>query len=116
MFFDLALIEMVKKVFISLIAVVLAGLLLSACYGKTAEYKLSKMKDGELIQHITSSNVTIPENVSIDTIREIIIQLEENPEYPAPVLGYTVMEDFFEDIRIIVKEYYAFGSQAVSFN
>lgn len=60
--------------------------------------------------------MTIPENVSIDTIREIIIQLEENPEYPAPVLGYTVMEDFFEDIRIIVKEYYAFGSQAVSFN
>ena len=43
----------------------------------------------------------------MDTIRSIIIELEDNPEHPAPIVGDTLIADLYEDIRNLVVEYEA---------
>lgn len=84
--------------------------LLSGCFGETTERKLSEMEDDQLIQYMTDWEISIPENVGIDSIREMIVELEDDPDHPAAVLGWTVMMDLYEDIRHAVKRYYGIVS------
>ena len=82
-------------------------LLLSACSAIASENKLSEMEDNELMEYIIDSGVSIPENMEVNTIREMIIELEEDPEHSPPVVGWTVITDLYEDIRNVVKNYSA---------
>lgn len=93
-----------KRFLTSILFVILIVLSLSACSRKNTECKLSEMEDSELIQHMADSGVVIPESVDMDTIREIIVELENDPDHPTPVLGYTVITDLYEDIRNFVAE------------
>lgn len=61
----------------------------------------------KLIQYLTDSGITIPESVNTDTIRGIIIELEDNPEHSAPIVGDILIADLYEDIRNLVVEYEA---------
>ena len=65
------------------------------------------MEDNELMEYILDSGVSIPENMEVNTIREMIIELEEDPEHSPPVVGWTVITDLYEDIRNVVKNYSA---------
>lgn len=87
------------------LSIVLTVLLLSACSNNNTKCKLSELKDDKLIQYITDSEIAIPESVDIDTIRGMIIELEKNPDHPAPIVGYTLVADLYEDIRNLVVEY-----------
>lgn len=94
-----------RSVLALFLSIVLTVLLLSACSNNNTECKLSELKDDELIQYITDSEIAIPESVHIDTIRGMIIELENNPDHTAPVVGYTLVADLYEDIRNLVVEY-----------
>ena len=89
------------------LTIVLTALLLSACSNNNKENKLSELEDIKLNQYMTDSGITIPESVDMDTIRSIIIELEDNPEHPAPIVGDTLIADLYEDIRNLVVEYEA---------
>lgn len=94
-----------RSVLALFLSIVLTVLLLSACSNNNTKCKLSELKDDKLIQYITDSEIAIPESVDIDTIRGMIIELEKNPDHPAPVAGYTLVADLYEDIRNLVVEY-----------
>ena len=91
----------------SFLAIVLTALLLSACSNNNTENKLSELEDTKLIQYLTDSGITIPESVNTDTIRGIIIELEDNREHSAPIVGDILIADLYEDIRNLVVEYEA---------
>ena len=52
-----------------------------------------------------SNNNTECKDIDIDTIRGMIIELENNLDHPAPVMGYTLVADLYEDLRNLVVEY-----------
>lgn len=93
-----------KRAFLSALFVALTVLSLSACSGKKAECKLSEMEDRALMQYMADSGVVIPEGVDMDTLRKIIAELENHPDQPTPVMGYTVTTDLYEDIRNLIRE------------
>ena len=94
-----------RSVLALFLSIVLTVLLLSACSNNNTECKLSELKDDDLNKYITDSEIAIPESVDIDTIRGMIIELENDPDHPAPVVGYTLVADLYEDIRDLVVEY-----------
>ena len=96
-----------RSLLASFLVIVLTALLLSACSNNNKENKLSELEDIKLNQYMTDSGITIPESVDMDTIRSIIIELEDNPEHPAPIVGDTLIADLYEDIRNLVVEYEA---------
>lgn len=94
-----------RSVLALFLSIVLMVFLLSACSNNNTERKLSELKDDKLIQYITDSKIAIPEDIDIDTIRGMIIELENNLDHPAPVMGYTLVADLYEDLRNLVVEY-----------
>ena len=94
-----------RSVLALFLSIVLMVFLLSACSNNNTECKLSELKDDKLIQYITDSKIAIPEDIDIDTIRGMIIELENNLDHPAPVMGYTLVADLYEDLRNLVVEY-----------
>lgn len=94
-----------RSLLASILSIVLTVLLLSACSNNNTECKLSELEDDKLMQYITDSGIAIPESVDMDTIRGMVIELEENPDHPAPIVGYTLVADLYEDIRNLVVEY-----------
>lgn len=56
------------------------------------------------MQYIADSGVVIPESVDMDTLHKIIVELENHPDQPTPVMGYAVISDLYEDIRNLVRE------------
>lgn len=99
-----------KKYAIRSVCIVgLVVLLLCACSSERSEDKLSEMEDNQLIQYLVASGVSIPENIEVKLIRDMIIELEEDPEHPSPALGWTVITDLYEDLRNAVKTYYSTG-------
>lgn len=89
--------------------VALVFLSLSACSAIPSENKLSEMEDNELIRYIVDSGVPVPENMEVETIREMVIELEEDADHSPPVVGWTVLADLYEDLRNVVKIYYSTG-------
>ena len=71
-----------RSLLASFLVIVLTALLLSACSNNNKENKLSELEDIKLNQYMTDSGITIPESVDMDTIRSIIIELEDSPEHP----------------------------------
>ena len=96
-----------RSLLASFLVIVLTALLLSTCSNNNKENKLSELEDIKLNQYMTDSGITIPESVDMDTIRSIIIELEDNPEHPAPIVGDTLIADLYEDTRNLVVEYEA---------
>lgn len=87
--------------------IILTAILLSACSDKAEDRKLSEFKDDELLEYIADAAVSLPEELNMDAskLREMIVKFEENPDHPL-VVSYTVLADFSEEIRGLVREYY----------
>ena len=99
-----------KKLLIILLAVVLLGtLLVSVFAGFFPKQKLSEMSDKRLTAFLKKSGVDIPEEFDGDLIfiRRSLTELENDPEHRKPVVGSVLLWDLYEDLREIVKSYYA---------
>ena len=79
----------------------------SACSSNDAPQKLSEMEESVLLQHLADDAITIPAGVEISTIRDMITDLEADPDRPAPIVDWTVYSDFYEEVRDFVKDYYS---------
>ena len=79
----------------------------SACSSNDAPQKLSEMEESVLLQHLADDAITIPAGVEISTIRDMITDLEADPDRPAPIVDWTVYADFYEEVRDFVKDYYS---------
>ena len=99
-----------KKLLIILLAVILLGTLLVSIFaGFFPKQKLSEMSDKRLIAFLKKSGVDIPEKGNLDFIRAFIAELENSLEPPRLMQGVssTAIWDLYEDLREIVKSYYA---------
>lgn len=94
-----------KSLSVLILFIFLSTLLLSACSNQTAAQKLSELNDSDLTQYITNSGITIPEGIGADTIREMVTELENDPEHETPAVGYTLLTDLYEDLRNLVVDY-----------
>lgn len=88
-----------------LVALLVAACVLSACSGQGEKIKLSEMDDNALIAYLEGEEVTAPEDIGIETIRAMIIRLEENPDSVVAV-SLKGMFELNEDLRKVVKDYY----------
>ena len=82
----------------------------SACSSNDAPQKLSEMEEYVLLQHLADDAITIPAGLEISTIRDMITDLEADPDRPAPIVDWTVYADFYEEVRDFVKDYYSMES------
>ena len=98
----------VKRIVAFLVSVILLLLLLCACSNKASH--LSDVDDGALRRYMADCGITVPETVEMNTVRGMLAQLEEDTNHPAPVLGWTVMADLYEDLRGAVIAYEAQGT------
>ena len=88
-----------------MLAVVAFTCIFSACSNNEMSQKLSELDEDALIQRLTDYEITIPANLEFSVIRDIIADLEVDPERPAPVVGWTRYAIFYEVLRNFVKEY-----------
>ena len=77
--------------------------LLSACNSKPA--KLSDMGDEELLQYLTDAGVTIPEKVEFETVRRMIVILEDDPDFTDPARSDAKIKLLFDELRVVVTQY-----------
>lgn len=63
------------------------------------------MDEDELTLFLTDHEIKIPANLETSVIRNVIAELEVNPDRPAPVVGWTELADFYEELRNFVKGY-----------
>ncbi len=88
---------------------------LSGCSKIPSSYEkdkviLSEMSEKDCIRFIESKGVVIPEEFKVkpelgSLIKELILRLEENPNYPASS-SYTVLHEFSQNIKRAVNGYY----------
>ena len=93
----------VKRIVAFLVSVILLLLLLCACSNKASH--LSALDDGALRRYMADCGITVPETVEMSTVRGMLTELEEDADHPAPVVGWTVMADLYEDLRGAVIAY-----------
>ena len=79
----------------------------SGCSNSNKSQKLSELDEDMLIQLLADHNITIPANLETSVIRNAIVDLEVDPDTPAPAVNWTVFSDFYEQLRGFVKEYYS---------
>ena len=91
------------RIFVSVFLILLSLFMLSACSGSpTTKRKLSERGDDELTQYLTDSGVVIPDDIGMRGVRWIVNELENDPNHPPLVVGYTQFADLFEDIRDVM--------------
>lgn len=95
---------------IALIALIGMICTFSACSSNDAPQKLSEMEESVLLQHLADDAITIPAGLEISTIRDMIADLEADPDRSAPIVDWTVYSDFYEEVRDFVKDYYSMES------
>ena len=93
----------VKRIVAFLVSVILLLLLLCVCSNKASH--LSALDDGALRRYMADCGITVPETVEMSTVRGMLTELEEDADHPAPVVGWTVMADLYEDLRGAVIAY-----------
>ena len=93
----------VKRIVAFLVSVILLLLLLCACGNKASH--LSALDDDALRRYMADCGITVPETVEMSTVRGMLTELEEDADHPAPVVGWTVMVDLYEDLRSAVIAY-----------
>ena len=98
----------VKRIVAFLVSVILLLLLLCACSNKASH--LSDLDDSALQQYMADFGIAVPGNVEMSTVRGMLAELEEDTDHPAPVLGWTVMVDLYEDLRSAVIAYESQGT------
>ena len=76
----------------------------SACSSNYAPQKLSEMEESVLLQHLADDAITIPAGVEISTIRDMITDLEADPDRPVPIVDWTVYADFYEEVRDFIED------------
>ena len=79
---------------------------ISACAGSASPQKLSDLDDAALLQLLADHEVTVPAGLEAASIRDAIAERELEPDKPAPVVGWTMLADFYEQLRALVKDYY----------
>lgn len=79
---------------------------ISACAGDASPQKLSDLDDAALLQLLADHGLTVPAGLEAAAIRDAIAELELEPDKPAPVVGWTMLSDFHEQLRALVKDYY----------
>lgn len=81
-----------------------AFLLFASCSVKDREAgNLSELDDEELLQFLDEAGVSIPNGISASSIREVLAELEADPDRPPIIVDWTVLSDFYEDLREIVR-------------
>ena len=97
---------MFKKCLTGIMLLMLVVSILSSCSARTQKPKLSELEEDLYIQYLEDHGVVFPDNYVASEIRKIIAELEADPDRPAPVVSWTVLSDFYEELRAAVKEYY----------
>lgn len=115
---------MLKKMF-SIILTITLTLSASASASAVATIdsgieKLSDMSELECLEFIKNAGVQIPNDFEDETVwaqfvKETIQLVEECPQYPF-AYGYTVTQNFAEEIQDVVNEYYGVTVSTVSDN
>lgn len=81
-------------------------ILFSACSNDAGKEKLSELSENELVEFLTEKEISLPNGVEVSSIQEMLSDLEEDPDRHAPVVSWSVITDFYEDLRAVVKDYY----------
>ena len=107
-------IKWTRIIAVVLVLITVAGIF-SACSKKNEQEekqevkKLSEMSDEELLQRLEEENITIPKGLSTSRVREYIIWLEADQDREETHFSHQPVNDLFEALRILVKEYYSNG-------
>ena len=100
-----------NKVWLHVCEALLCGLILfSACSNSDGKEKLSELSEEQLIEFLTERDVFLPNGVEVSSIQEMLSDLEEDPDCQAPVVSWSVITDFYEELRAVVKDYYGIDS------
>ena len=68
--------------------------------------RLSDMTEEECRAFLSGHGIEIPAEIAKDLkVKELFMQLEEDPERQYFLSAFDI-EDFIEDVRLLVKEYY----------
>ena len=86
--------------------ILLCGIFIFVYFGKQEKPKLSELQEDQCIQYLTDNGVSIPEGLEASSVREMIAELENDPDKSAPAVSWTILADFYEDLRRAVKQYY----------
>lgn len=85
-------------------------ILFSACSNDAETEKLSELSEEQLIEFLTERDVSLPNGVEVSSIQEMVSDLEEDPDSQAPVVSWSVITEFYEELRAVVKDYYGIDS------
>lgn len=66
---------------------------------------LSELGDEALIQYLDEESISIPEGIDITSVREMLVDLEAVPDRHPLVVGYSVLYNFYEELRMAVKKH-----------
>ncbi len=70
---------------------------------------LSQMDDSTLQDYLKEWDISVPEGVELLSVRALIKELEADPD-KVLVVGWTPIEKLFEELRVMVKDYYHIDS------
>lgn len=90
-----------------LFAALCGAFLLSSCTNKNEIVKLSELEDEALIQYIEDNGISIPNGIEISSIREMVADLEADPDCPPMMFSWAEVNIFYEKLRAMVKWYYS---------
>ncbi len=96
-----------RNVFLFLFsAILLCGIFsLSSCSNNNETMKLSELGDEALIQYLDDEGISIPNGIVILSVREMLADLEADPNRHPIVVSWAEVSDFFEELRVIVKRH-----------
>lgn len=73
--------------------------------GGREKTKLSELSEDECIRFLTDRGISIPKGLKAPTIQEMISDLEADPDRPPLCVDWTLLADFYEEVREAVREY-----------
>jgi len=66
--------------------------------------KLSSLAGDEIRAVLSDMGITIPDEVSDEDLKDLVLDIEADPDM-IPVVSWSVAAEFFEEVREAVKEY-----------
>ncbi len=65
---------------------------------------LSELGDEALLQYLDDEGISIPNGIDVSSIREMISDLEADPDRHPLFVSWQAASDFYEELRAVVKE------------